>query len=46
MDLRKIEKTNIKCARKSFDEMNRRFAPENVKYDVVDGFGELMKAVK
>ena len=46
MDLREIEKTKIKCARKFFDEMNRRFAPENVKYDVVDSFGKLMQVVK
>ena len=46
MDLREIEKTKIKCARKFFDEMNRRFAPENVKYDVVDSFGRLMELVK
>ena len=46
MDLREIEKTKIKCARKFFEEMNRRFAPENVKYDVVDSFGKLMEVVK
>jgi type III restriction enzyme len=46
MDLREIERTKIKCARKFFDEMNRRFAPENVKYDVVDSFGKLMEVVK
>lgn len=46
MDLREIEKTKIKCARKFFDEMNRRFSPENVKYDVVDSFGRLMEVVK
>jgi type III restriction enzyme len=46
MDLREIEKTKIKCARKFFDEMNRRFAPENVRYDVVDSFGRLMEVVK
>ncbi len=46
MDLRAIEKTKIKCARKFFDELNRRFAPENVKYDVVDSFGKLMAVVK
>ncbi|HCT5130797.1 TPA: DEAD/DEAH box helicase family protein [Aeromonas hydrophila] len=46
MDLREIEKTKIKCARKFFDEMNRRFSPENVKYDVVDSFGKLMAVVK
>ena len=46
MDLREIEKTKIQCARKFFDAMNRRFAPENVKYDVVDSFGRLMEIVK
>lgn len=46
MDLREIEKTKIKCARKFFAEMNRRFAPENVKYDVVDSFGRLMEVVR
>jgi len=46
MDLREIENTKIKCARKFFDEMNRRYAPENVKYDVVDSFGRLMEIVK
>ncbi|MCD0497967.1 DEAD/DEAH box helicase family protein [Achromobacter sp. MY14] len=46
MDLREIEKTKIKCARKFFDEMSRRYAPENVKYDVVDSFGKLMEVVK
>jgi len=46
MDLREIEKTKIKCARKFFEEMNRRYAPENVKYDVVDSFGRLMEIVK
>ena len=46
MDLREIEKTKIQCARKFFDEMNRRFAPENVKYDVVDSFEKLMAVVK
>ncbi|UXI66163.1 hypothetical protein [Tahibacter amnicola] len=46
MDLREIEKTKIRCARKFFEEMNRRFAPENVKYDVVDSFGKLMEIVK
>ncbi len=46
MELREIEKTKIRCARKFFDEMNRRFAPANVKYDVVDNFGRLMEVVK
>ena len=46
MELREIEKTKIQCARKFFDEMNRRYAPENVKYDVVDSFGKLMELVK
>lgn len=46
MELREIEKTKIQCARKFFDELNRRYAPENVKYDVVDSFGKLMEVVK
>ncbi|MCW0435564.1 MULTISPECIES: type III restriction-modification system endonuclease [Xanthomonas] len=46
MELREIEKTKIKCARKFFDEINRRYAPENVRYDVVDSFGKLMEVVK
>ncbi|MFX8723631.1 type II restriction endonuclease, partial [Acinetobacter baumannii] len=46
MELREIEKTKIKCARKFFEEMNQRYAIENVKYDVVDSFGKLMQIVK
>ncbi|MCU4119398.1 hypothetical protein [Variovorax sp. N23] len=46
MDLRPIEATKIQCARKFFEEINRKFAPENVKYDVVDSFGKLMELVK
>lgn len=46
MELREIEKTKINCARKFFDEMNHRYAPENVKYEVVDSFGKLMEVVK
>lgn len=45
LELREIEKTKIRCARKFFDEMNKRFAPENVRYDVVDSFGKLMEIV-
>jgi type III restriction enzyme len=46
MVLNEIEKTKIKCARKFFDEINRKYAPENVKYDVVNSFGKLMELVK
>ncbi|NDY92065.1 type III restriction-modification system endonuclease [Ideonella livida] len=46
MELREIEKTKIKCARKFFDDINEKFAPEAVKYDVVDSFGKLMELVK
>ncbi len=45
MELREIEKTKIECARKFFDEINRKINPENVKYDVVDSFGKLMDIV-
>lgn len=46
MELREIEKIKIKCARKFFADINQRFAPEAVKYDVVDSFGKLMELVK
>ena len=46
MELRGIEQTKIKCARKFFNEMNQRFAPENVKYDVVTDYEGLMGLVK
>ncbi len=46
MVLNEIEKTKIKCARKFFDEINRKYAPENVKYDVVNSFGKLIELVK
>lgn len=45
MKLREIERTKIKCARRFFDEMNRRYAPAKVKYEVVDSFGKLMELV-
>lgn len=46
MNLRKIEETKIECARKFFDEINRKYPLENVKYDVVNSFGKLMEIVK
>ena len=45
MELREIEKTKIKCARKFFDEINRKINPENVKYDVVNSYSKLMDIV-
>ena len=45
MDLRPIEATKIECARKFFAEINKKFAPENVKYDVVDSFTRLMSLI-
>lgn len=46
MVLNEIEKTKIRCARKFFDEINKKYATENVKYDVVNSFGKLMELVK
>jgi len=45
MELRAIEHTKIECARKFFDEINRRIDPEHVKYDVVTSYGKLMEIV-
>lgn len=38
MELRAIEKSKIDCARKLFDDLNRKFAPAQVTHDVVDSF--------
>ena len=46
MQLRKIEETKIACAGKFFGQLNRKYAPEKVKYDVVDSFDKLMALVK
>lgn len=46
MDLRPLESTKIECARKFFAEVNKKYAPENVKYDVVNSFGKLMEIVR
>ena len=46
MDLRKIEESKIECARKFFDDINRKYAPANDKYDVVKSFDKLMDLVK
>lgn len=45
MELRAIENTKIECARKFFEEINRRIDPEHVKYDVVTSYGKLMEIV-
>ena len=45
MELRAIEHTKIECARKFFQELNRKIDLENVKYDVVDSYGKLMEVV-
>ncbi|KGQ62393.1 type III restriction-modification system endonuclease [Gallibacterium anatis] len=46
MDLRTIEQSKIECAKKFFVEMNRRFTPENVQYDVVESFEKLVEIVQ
>jgi hypothetical protein len=45
MELRPIEQTKIECARKFFDEINRKIDPKHVKYDVVTSYGKLMEIV-
>lgn len=41
MDLRKIEDSKIQCARKFF----AKITSDQVRYDVVDGYGKLMELV-
>ncbi len=45
LELRPIEQTKIECARKFFDGINRKMDPQQVKYDVVTTYGELMEIV-
>ena len=45
MELREIETIKIECARKFFDEINRKINPDNVKYDVVNSYSKLMEIV-
>jgi len=45
MELREIERIKIECARKFFDEINRKINPDNVKYDVVNSYSKLMEIV-
>ena len=45
MDLRAVEEKKIECARKFFDEINRKIGADKVKYDVVTDYGKLMEVV-
>lgn len=45
LQLRELEKTKIKCARKFFDELNTKLAGDRVRYDVVSDYGKLMDLV-
>ena len=42
MKLRGIEERKIECARKFFDEINRKVSSDQVKHDVVTDYGKLM----
>ena len=46
LQLREIEKSKIECARKFFDEFNRRIETKCVKYDVVTYYAKLMDVVE
>lgn len=45
MELRSTEESRINCARKFFEEINRKVEAEQVKYDVVDSYETLMEIV-
>lgn len=45
MDLRQIEKSKIKCAKKYFEELGSLINHNKVKYDVVTDFDKLMDIV-
>ncbi|MCY4644549.1 MAG: DEAD/DEAH box helicase family protein [Bacteriovoracales bacterium] len=45
MELRKVEEGKIECAKKFFNEINKKIDLDKVKYDVVDSYGKLMDIV-
>ncbi|MEX2375573.1 MAG: DEAD/DEAH box helicase family protein [Dehalococcoidia bacterium] len=45
LKLREIEKTKIDCARKFFDEVSQRITRDQVKYDVVTSYEQLIDIV-
>ncbi len=45
LQLRKVEEIRIECARKFFAKVNTTITPENVRYDVVDSYSQLMNIV-
>jgi len=46
MKMRELEQTKIKCARKFFDEIGRRINEDQVKYDVVTSYADLMSLLR
>jgi type III restriction enzyme len=46
LQLRGLEETKIKCARKFFDELNQSIATDKVRYDVVTDYEKLMDLVQ
>lgn len=45
LQLSGIEERKVACARKFFEEINRKLEPGKVKYDVVTNYGKLMDIV-
>lgn len=45
MQLRQVEKSKIDCARKFFDSLSTKAGADQVRYDVVDSYAELMNLV-
>ncbi len=45
MELREIEKSKIECARKFFDQINKKLSTDQVRYDVVDSYEKLRQLV-
>jgi type III restriction enzyme len=46
MELREVEKARISCAKKFFEEISPDIDTEQVKYDVVSNYSELMNLVR
>jgi type III restriction enzyme len=45
LELRAIESTKVQCAKKFFEELNRKVDKDKIKYDIVDSYGKLIDIV-
>lgn len=45
LQLKGVENTKIECAKRFFNELNKKIDSTSVEYDVVDSYESLMKII-